>query len=42
MSYSQFTLETIESTFDITIVENVGTFAEISSIKYSDFLIGIF
>ncbi|ALF52398.1 hypothetical protein ACX27_05310 [Nostoc piscinale CENA21] len=38
MSYSQFTIETVETTFDITIRESVGIFADIPAIEYSDFL----
>lgn len=38
MSYSQFSIETVETTFDITIKESVGIFADISTIEYSDFL----
>ncbi|MBD2493533.1 hypothetical protein [Nostoc sp. FACHB-280] len=38
MSYSQFTIETVETTFGITIRESVGIFADIPAIEYSDFL----
>lgn len=38
MSYSQFSLETIETTFGITIIETVGIFADLPSVEYSDFL----
>ncbi len=38
MSYSQFSLETVETTFGITILETVGTFADIQPVNYSDFL----
>ena len=38
MSYSQFSIDTIETTFGITIVDAVGIFADISSVEYSDFL----
>jgi hypothetical protein len=38
MSYSQFSLETIETTFGITIQESVGIFADIPSLDYSSFL----
>jgi hypothetical protein len=38
MSYSQFSIETIEATFDITITEAVGIFADISPVEYSSFL----
>lgn len=38
MSYSQFSIETIEETFDITITEAVGIFADISPVEYSIFL----
>lgn len=38
MSYSQFSLDTIETTFGITITETVGIFADLPSVEYSDFL----
>ena len=38
MSYSQFSLETIETTFGITIQESVGIFADIPPVEYSGFL----
>lgn len=38
MSYCQFSLKTIETTFDITITEAVGIFADISPVYYSIFL----
>jgi hypothetical protein len=38
MSYSQFSIDTIEATFGITIVDAVGIFADITSVEYSDFL----
>ncbi|BAZ52351.1 hypothetical protein NIES4103_50110 [Nostoc sp. NIES-4103] len=38
MSYSQFSIDTIETTFGITIVDTVGIFADIPSVEYSDFL----
>ena len=38
MSYSQFSLDTIETTFGITIIETVGIFADLPSGEYSDFL----
>ncbi|BAY63246.1 hypothetical protein NIES22_33320 [Calothrix brevissima NIES-22] len=38
MSYSQFSLENIETTFDITIQESVGIFADTPPVEYSSFL----
>lgn len=38
MSYSQFTLEMIEATFDVTILENMEIFSHIPESDYSDFL----
>jgi len=38
MSYSQFDIEAVRVNFGITILEKVGTFAEITEIGYSDFL----
>jgi hypothetical protein len=38
MSYSQFTLEEIEATFDITILENTEMFSNIPEASCSDFL----
>ncbi|QLE59088.1 hypothetical protein [Nostoc sp. TCL26-01] len=38
MPYSQFDIETIRENFGITILETVGTFAEIPEIPCSDFL----
>lgn len=38
MSYSQFSIDTVETTLGITIVETVGIFADTSPVEYSDFL----
>lgn len=38
MSYSQFSIETVEAAFGITITEAVGIFADIPPVKYSEFL----
>jgi hypothetical protein len=38
MSYSQFTLEEIEATFDVTILENMEIFSHIPESDCSDFL----
>ncbi|MCJ8281385.1 MAG: hypothetical protein MJK14_16320 [Rivularia sp. ALOHA_DT_140] len=38
MLYSQFTIEDIKTSFDITISEKFGIFADIPEIEYSDFL----
>ncbi|NET60363.1 MAG: hypothetical protein F6K47_30730 [Symploca sp. SIO2E6] len=38
MPYSQFTLEDIQREFDIAVVEEVGIFAEVPEVTYSDFL----
>jgi hypothetical protein len=38
MSYSQFTLETIQENFAITVQGKVGLFAQIPEISYSQFL----
>jgi hypothetical protein len=38
VSYSQFSIETVETTFGITIREPVGIFADVPPIEYSDFL----
>ncbi|BAZ13332.1 hypothetical protein NIES4071_51710 [Calothrix sp. NIES-4071] len=38
MSYSQFDIESIRDDFNITIIESVGTFANIPEINYSDYL----
>lgn len=38
MSYSQFSLGIIKTTFGITISEKVGIFADIPEVSYSDFL----
>ncbi|MCC5634996.1 hypothetical protein LC593_03840 [Nostoc sp. CHAB 5844] len=38
MLYSQFSIETVETIFGITIKESVGIFADIPPIEYSDFL----
>lgn len=38
MPYSQFTLESIQLDFSITIEERVGIFAEVPEVTYSDFL----
>ncbi|MBC6474693.1 MAG: hypothetical protein GDA48_19375 [Hormoscilla sp. GM102CHS1] len=38
MSYSQFSIEEIKTTFGITIFEKFGIFADIPEIEYSDFL----
>ncbi|NEQ41481.1 MAG: hypothetical protein F6K40_36925 [Okeania sp. SIO3I5] len=38
MSYSQFTLETVEQTFGINIIEKLELFATIPEVKISDFL----
>ncbi|NES22575.1 MAG: hypothetical protein F6K41_27560 [Symploca sp. SIO3E6] len=38
MPYSQFTLEDIQREFDITVAEEVGLFAEVPEVAYSDFL----
>ena len=38
MSYSQFSIDTVETTLGITIVETVGIFADTPPIEYSDFL----
>jgi len=38
MSYSQFSIEEIKTTFGITISDKFGIFADIPEIEYSDFL----
>ncbi|MBC6474885.1 MAG: hypothetical protein GDA48_20520 [Hormoscilla sp. GM102CHS1] len=38
MSYSQFTLESLKTTFGITIVETAGIFANVPEVKYSNYL----
>ena len=38
MSYSQFTLETVEQTFGLNIIETLELFATIPEVKISDFL----
>ncbi len=38
MSYSQFSIDTVETTLGITIVETVGIFADTPPVEYSDFL----
>jgi len=38
MSYSQFSIETIKTTFGITVFESFGIFADIPELDYSDFL----
>ena len=38
MSYSQFTLESLKTTFGITIVETAGIFADIPDVEYSNYL----
>lgn len=38
MSYSQFTLESLKTTFGITIVELAGIFADIPEVEYSNYL----
>ncbi|MBO1349382.1 MAG: hypothetical protein EBE86_019230 [Hormoscilla sp. GUM202] len=38
MSYSQFSIEEIKTTFGITIFDKFGIFADIPEIEYSDFL----
>ena len=38
MSYSQFTLESLKTTFGITIVETAGIFADVPEIEYSNYL----
>lgn len=38
MSYSQFTIDIIKTTFGITISEKIGIFADIPEVSYSDFL----
>lgn len=38
MSYSQFSIDTVETTLGITIVETVGLFADTPPVEYSDFL----
>ncbi|MGK7905469.1 MAG: hypothetical protein AB4352_29505 [Hormoscilla sp.] len=38
MSYSQFTLESLKTTFGITIVETAGIFADVPEVKYSNYL----
>ncbi len=38
MSYSQFTLESLKTTFGITIVETAGIFANFPEVKYSNYL----
>ncbi|MDY6783188.1 MAG: hypothetical protein SW833_11715 [Cyanobacteriota bacterium] len=38
MPYSQFTIETVKTKFDISISEEFGIFAEIPESNYSDFL----
>ncbi|MCM0592245.1 MAG: hypothetical protein KA716_19380 [Gloeotrichia echinulata DEX184] len=38
MPYSQFSIETVETTFGISIMEAAGIFADISPVEYSDFL----
>lgn len=38
MSYSQFSIDTVETIFGITIVDTVEIFADITSVEYSDFL----
>jgi len=38
MSYSQFSIEEIKTTFGLTISEKFGIFADIPEIEYSDFL----
>ena len=38
MSYSQFSIEQIKTTFGITFASKVGLFADIPEIGYSNFL----
>jgi hypothetical protein len=38
MPYSQFDIESIRETFNITLIEQVGKFAEVPEISYSDYL----
>ena len=38
MSYSQFTLESLKTTFRIKIVETAGIFADIPDVEYSNYL----
>lgn len=38
MPYSEFSIETIKTTFGITLIERIGSFAEIPDVTYSDFL----
>lgn len=38
MPYSQFTIETIKTSFGITVSESFGIFADIPELDYSDFL----
>jgi len=38
MSYSKFTLETVEQTFGLNIIEKLELFAKIPEVKISDFL----
>jgi hypothetical protein len=38
MPYSQFDIESVRDDFNITIIEQVGTFANVPEISYSDYL----
>ncbi|AFZ18420.1 hypothetical protein [Allocoleopsis franciscana] len=38
MSYSQFTLETVEQAFGLSIIEKLGIFATVPEVSISDFL----
>lgn len=38
MPYSQFDIELVRDNFNITIIESVGTFANVQEISYSDIL----